>query len=102
MKNNKSTLKTLPKNTKFAKFNSENEDDVLLEFLIANLINNGTSFNELMKPTELIENKKDKKEMKTKITNIVLDFINLNPEYANLLNQNDEASEFLNSLGLVF
>lgn len=96
MKNNKSRLKKLPKNTKFAKFDSENEDVVLLEFLIANLIHNGTSFNELMKPTDLIENKKDREEMKTKITNIILDFIDINPQYINILKQNDDVSEFLN------
>ena len=98
MKNNKSTLKTLPKNTKFSKFNSTNEDDVLLEFLIANLIHNEATFNELMEPANLIVNKKDREEMKTKIYNTILGFINLNPKYVSLLNSN----EFSNFLGLDF
>ena len=84
------------------KTNPNNEEDTTLEYLITHLIHQGVTFNELIKPTELIENKKDEIEMKTKITNIVLDFINLNPEYVYLLNQNDNAYEFLKSLGLDF
>jgi hypothetical protein len=87
MNNNKLKYKTLTKHTKFATFDSGNEDDILLELLIVNLINNGASLNELMKPTELIENKKDREEMKTIITNIILDFINLNPEFIYLINE---------------
>lgn len=102
MKNNKSTTNSAPKDIKFATFYSENEDDILLEILIINLIHQGVTLNELIKPTDLIANKKDGEEMKTKITNTVLDFINLNPKYIYLLNQNDNASEFLNSLGFDF
>lgn len=96
MKNNKLKAKKLPKDTKFAKFDSGNEDDILMEILIANLIHNGSSFRELIIASDLIENKKDREDMKTKITNIVLDFINLNPQYSSLLNDNYETSEFLN------
>ncbi len=60
------------------------------------------SLNELIKPTGLIENKKDNGEMKTKITNTVLDFINLNPEYAEILERNNKTHEFLNFLGFRF
>lgn len=102
MKNNILKPKRLPKHIKFATFNSNNEDEILLEILIANLIRNGTSFNGLLKATDNIEKKKDREEMKTKITNITLDFINLNPEYAVILKQNNKAQEFLNILGLDF
>ncbi|MFV5686636.1 hypothetical protein ACM55I_14460 [Flavobacterium sp. GB2R13] len=102
MKNNKSKTNTLPKGTKFLKFNSENEADIRLEFLIANLIHEGASFNALTKPIDLMENKKDKEVMRTKITNITLDFINRNPKSAEVLRQNNKAHEFLNSLGLDF
>lgn len=82
------------------KSNSNNEVDKTLEYLIINLIDQGVTFDELMKPTELIENKKEREEMKNKITNIVLDFINQDTEYIDLLNQNNRAHKFLNNLGL--
>jgi hypothetical protein len=50
----------------------------------------------------LIENIKDKEEIKIKTTNIIIDFISLNPEYADALKRNDKAIEFLKSLGLEF
>lgn len=73
-----------------------------MEILIANLIHNGASFKMLMKPVELVESKKDKEELTTIITNITLDFISLNPTYADLLKQNDRAYKLLNNLGSVF
>lgn len=86
MKNNKSNFK--------------NEKDKRLEYLIINLIHQGVTFSELIKPTDLIKNEKDREEMKNRITNIVLDFINQDNEYIDLLNQNNRAHKFLNNLGL--
>lgn len=80
--------------------NSNNQTDTTLEQLIISLIHQGVTFEELMKPTELIGNKKEREEMKNKITNIVLDFINDDYEYINLLNKNNRAHKFLNNLGL--
>lgn len=100
MKNNKSEFKQLPKDIKFATHNSKNEDFYLLEFLIANLIYNGYSFNQLLKPAKNIENKKDREQMINQTTNIILDFVELNPEFNEILKRNNEAHEFLNFLGL--
>ena len=102
MKNNNLKFKELPKDIKFSTHNSNNEDFIILEFFIANLIYNGASFNQLLEPAENIENKKDKEQMITETTNIVLDFIKLNPEFAEILERNNKAHEFLNSLGLDF
>lgn len=66
------------------KSNFNNEEDAILKYLIINLINQGVTFNELIEPTNKIENKKDREEMQNKVTNIILDFINLNPEYVYL------------------
>lgn len=92
---NKSETNQLPRSTKFLKSNTPNDEDILLEFLIANLIHEGASFELLLSPIELIENKKEKKEMRTKITNIALDFISHNPKSAEVLKQNDRAHQFL-------
>lgn len=82
------------------KSNPNHEVDTTLEYLIINLIHQGVTFKELMKPTELIKNEKDREEMKNKITNIVLDFINQDYEYIDFLSQNDRTHEFLKNLGL--
>ena len=100
MKNDKLNKNILPKGTKFLKPNSENEEDVLLEFLIAQLIHEGESLKALTMPLELMENKKDKENMRTKIINITLDFITRNHRSAEVLKQNDRAHKFLNNLGL--
>jgi hypothetical protein len=98
----KNEPKNLPKDTKFSTFNSGNEDDMLLEILIANLIYNGKSFKSLIKIVDTLEKSKDREEMKAKITNIILDFIKLNPNFTEILNRNDEAENFLSFLGLEF
>lgn len=102
MINNKSKIKELPKDTKFATFNSDNEDIILGEYYIAILIYNGVSFNQLLESANEIEDKKEREDVKAIITNIVLDFINLNHGYIYLINDNYNASEFLNSLALDF
>lgn len=81
------------------KSNPDNEVDTTLEYLIINLIHQGVTFSELIEPTELIKNEKEREEMKNKITNIVLDFINQDTEYIDLLYQNNRANKFLNNLG---
>lgn len=100
MKTNNTTLKELPKNITFATHNLNNEDFIILEFFIANLIYNGASFNQLLEPAEDIENKKDKEQMITETTNLILDFIKLNPKFAEVLEHNNRANKFLNNLGI--
>lgn len=82
------------------KSNFQNEEDAHLEFLIINLIYQGVTLNELMTPTELIKDKEEREKMKSKVTTIVLNFIDNNPEYIDLINDNISSSEFLNNLGL--
>lgn len=94
MKNNKPEFKKLPKHIKFATHNSNNEDFIILEFFIANLIYNGASFYQLLEPAKDIENKKDKEQMITETTNVILDFIKLNPEFAEILERNNIVNEF--------
>ncbi|WP_366185357.1 hypothetical protein [Flavobacterium ovatum] len=98
MKNNKANFKELPYNVKFATTNSNNEKDFITEVLIANLINNGISFNTFLEYADSIENKKIREESIENTTNIILDFISLNPEFAEILERNNKAHEFLNSL----
>lgn len=89
-------LKKIPKDTKFATFNSDNEDIFLGEYLIATLIYNGASFNELLEPVNEIENKRERDDVKNIITNIVVEFIQINPEFAEILDQNNTAHDFSN------
>jgi len=88
--NNNPKFKELPISTKFATHDSNNIDFILLELFIANLIYNGTSFNQLLEPAQDIENKRDKEQMITETTNIILEFIKLNPEFAEILEQNNK------------
>lgn len=88
-------LKELPKDIKFATFNSDNEDIILGEYIIATLIYNGFSLDQLLEPANEIEDLKEREDVKMIVTNIVLDFINLNPEFAEILEQNDRANEFI-------
>lgn len=93
MKNNKPTIKELPNNTKFATHKFGNKDDILLEYLIALQIYNGTSYSKLLEPINSFKNekdKKDKKEMRIKINDIILNFIDLNLEYKSILRQNSK------------
>jgi hypothetical protein len=102
MKNNKPEFKELPENVKFATHNSNNIDFIILEYYIAILIYNGNSFQQLLEPADDIEDKKDKEQMIAETTNIVLDFINLNPEFAKILDQNNKAPNFLDNLSFKF
>lgn len=100
MKNNKQQLKVLPENIKFATQNSNNTDFIVLEYYIAILIYNGTSFEQLLESADDIENKKDKEQMITETTNIILDFISLNPGFSKILEHNNRAHRFLSSFSL--
>lgn len=95
MKNNKPELKELPKGVKFATHDSNNIDFIILEYYIAILIYNGTSFEQLLESADDIENKQDKEQITTETTNIVLDFITLNLEFAEILAQNNKIHKFL-------
>jgi hypothetical protein len=100
MKNEKFKPKQLLIGTKFGTFDSGNKQDFFIEKSIALLIVNGKPFEELLGFLPLIENKKDREEMKIKAINIILDFIILNPEYGEILKDNDKVVKFLNNLGL--
>jgi len=90
----------VPCNTKFLKPNLDNEEDILLEFLIAELIHQGASFKAILMAIDIIQNKKEKDYMTEKITNLTLDFIAHNPKSAEVLKQNDRTHQFLNLIGL--
>lgn len=94
MKNKKPLLRKLPETTKFATYDSDNEDIIEGEYIIATLIYNGTTFNQLLQATDEIEDDRERKDVKTEIIKIVLDFINLNPEYAMILEKNNKAHSF--------
>lgn len=94
MKNYKTELKELPKDTKFATFNSETKEIILGEYLIATLIYNGESLDKILKSANEIKNKKEREDVKTIMSNIILDFIKLNPEFSEILEINNKAHEF--------
>ncbi|GIQ60327.1 hypothetical protein Flavo103_34630 [Flavobacterium collinsii] len=100
MKNNKPEFKELPENIKFATYDPIEKDVLYGEFLIATLIYNGASFNQLLQFANKKSKINERKDLKKFIMGLVLDFINLNPEYVYLINDKDEASEFLNSIGM--
>ncbi len=91
---NNTKLKEIPKDTKFASFISDNEDIILGEYLIATLIYNGATFHQLLECANHIEVKKERENIKAIITEIVLNFINLNPKFDELLRQNETDDEF--------
>lgn len=94
MKNNDLEFKELPQGVKFATHDSNNVDFIILEYYVAILIYNGYSLNQLLESANDIEDKNDKKQMIKETTDIVLDFINLNPEFAKILKQNNTMSNF--------
>jgi len=93
-------LKELPANRKFATFNSDNEDIILGEYLLAILIYNGQSLNEILEKTDEIEDRKEREKIKQIIINMILGFTKLNPESAEVLEQNNRAYYFLNQLDI--
>ena len=70
-------------------FNPNNEDIILGEYLLAILIYDGQSLNKILDKTDEIEDKKEREDVKLIIINLVLDFINLNPQNVYLLNDKD-------------
>ncbi|KAF2335645.1 hypothetical protein [Flavobacterium daemonense] len=88
MISNNTKLKELPKDIKFATYNSGNEDIIVGEYLLALLIYNGQSLSDILEKTNEIENKKERKNVKQIIKDIVFNFINLNPAFAEILKQN--------------
>lgn len=78
--------------------NPNKKKETTLKQLIISLILQGITLNELIKPTESIVDPKEREETKTKVTNIVLNFIDKNSEYIYLINDNFNSNEFLNSL----
>lgn len=85
----KPKLKELPKDIKFASFDSTNQDIILGEYLIATLLYNGKSLNQILESANEINNKKEKEDVKKLITNITMNLINLNPQFYEILKQND-------------
>lgn len=58
MANNNIKLNELPKGTKFATLNSDNEDIILCEYLIGTLLYNGFTLNHILESANEITNKK--------------------------------------------
>lgn len=81
-------LKKLPKDTKFATFDSNNEDIILGEYLIAKLLYNGFTLNQILEQANEIEDMREREDVKSIITHISLNLISLNPEYSYLINEN--------------
>jgi hypothetical protein len=102
MKNNKSNLKKLPKGIKFATINSSDSEDIVLEKIIATLIYNGYSKDQIYKSYSNPENEIDSQFIGVIVQETLNNFIELNPEFATVLEQNDKAHEFLNSLDADF
>lgn len=100
MRNNKVEFKELPESIKFATYDPIENHVLYGEFLIATLIHNGASFNQLLQFANEKSNVNEREDLKKIIISLVLDFINLNPKYVYLINDKDGASEFLNSIGL--
>lgn len=96
MNSNNTKLKELPKDTKFATFNSSDEDIILGEYLLAILIYNGQSLSEILEKANEIEDKKERKNVKQIIKEIVFNFININPVFAEILKQNNKKIDFYN------
>ncbi len=93
MEDNKIKLKELPKDTKFATFNSDNEDIILGEYLIATLIYNGATINQLLESANKIKDKKERKDVKRIMTQMILNYVNINPEYIYFLKDNTGANK---------
>lgn len=81
MKLNDKKLKELPEDTKFATFNSDNEDIILGEYLIAKLLYNGFTLNDILEQANEIKNKKERESVKIIIIEITINLIELNPQY---------------------
>lgn len=94
MKNIKSNLKELPKGIKFATTNSYDEEDIILEKIIATLIYNGYSKNQIYKSLTNPENEIDAQFIGVIVQEMIYNFIKLNPVFDELLEQNDKTSEF--------
>lgn len=80
MKNKNLPLTQLPTNIKFASFNSTNEDIILGEYIIATLLYNKTSINQILESANEIQDKEERENVKKILLNIITDFINLNPD----------------------
>lgn len=98
MKNNNMETTIKLKNINLSQFSSDNEQNLTLEIVIAALIHSGSSIYELLEPIDSFNNKEDEEKMKTKINNIVIDFIALNPKYGDILRKNNANYEFLKTL----
>lgn len=100
MKNSKTELKELPKGVKFSTINSYDGDDIILEKHIAKLIYNGYSKDEIYKSFSNPENEIDSQFIGVMVQETLNNFIELNPEFAIILEQNDKKEEFPKSLNL--
>ncbi|MHC0439260.1 hypothetical protein [Flavobacterium sp. 3-210] len=95
-------IKDLPKHIKLATYDSNDEELFLCEYTLATLIYNGATFNQLFEVANEIEDKKERELIREIIIDMVLVFINLNPEYAYIINNHKNVIEFLNNLSLKF
>ena len=94
MKNNNLNLKKLPKGIKFATINSYDEEDFILETIIAKLIYNGYSKDQIYKSLSNSENETDSEFIGIIAQDIIYNFIKLNPEFKEILEKNNKAHKF--------
>lgn len=88
---NNTELKELPEHIKFASYNPINEDVILGEYLIALLIYNGASFQQILETANEIEDKEEKTNVRITISNFIFDLVKLNPELDKILKQNRDS-----------
>lgn len=85
---NNTELRELPNNVKFSSYNSNNEDVILGEYLIALLIYNGASFEQILNIANEIEAPEEKTNVRITINNFIFELVKLNPELDKILKQN--------------
>lgn len=85
---NNTELKKLPEHIKFSSYNSNNEDVILGEYLIALLLYNGASFQQILDTANVIEDIEEKTKVKIIMSDIIFDLIKLNHEFDEILKRN--------------
>lgn len=94
MNKNTQNLQQLPKGIKFSTINSYDKEDIILEKHIATLIYNKYSKDEIYKALSNAENEIDSQFIGIMAQEMIFNFIELNPEFAIILEQNNKVKEF--------
>lgn len=81
------------KELKFPEFDGNNESDIISQMMFAVLLNEGQSFSYFKNYIESSLKGNDeqfKQEVRELYTNSILDFLNRNPHYIDILKENEE------------